>query len=79
MSLPRHALQALEIPRVTQARVSVDYAIHLDERVPQWNIGVSSMLADAIGLAPYKDVFWSSSNEPGAPYRKTSMEPVPDR
>ncbi|CAF3782456.1 unnamed protein product [Rotaria socialis] len=63
MSLPRHALQALEIPRVTQARVSVDYAIHLDERVPQWNIGVSSMLADAIG----------------APYKKTAMEPVPYR
>ncbi|CAF3533440.1 unnamed protein product [Rotaria socialis] len=79
MSLPRHALQALEIPRVTQARVSVDYAIHLDERVPQWNIGVSSMLADTIGMAPYNDVFWSSSYEPGGPYKKAAMEPVPDR
>jgi hypothetical protein len=79
MSLPRHALQALEIPRVTQARVSNDYAVHLSQQGSQWNIGVSSMLADAIGLAPYKDVFWSSSNEPGAPYKVPPMEPVPDR
>ncbi|CAF2648055.1 unnamed protein product [Rotaria sp. Silwood2] len=79
MSLPRHALQALEIPRVTQARVSDDYAVHLRQQGSQWNIGVSSMLADAIGLAPYKDVFWSSSNEPEAPYKVPVMEPVPDR
>ncbi|CAF1364661.1 unnamed protein product [Didymodactylos carnosus] len=79
MSLSRHALQALEIPRVTQARVSDDYAVHLCQQRSQWNIGISSMLADAIGLAPYKDVFWSSSNEPGAPYKGPTMEPVPDR
>ncbi|CAF3961313.1 unnamed protein product [Rotaria sordida] len=79
MSLPRHALQALEIPRVTQARVSNDYVVHLRQQDSQWTIGVSSMLADAIGLAPYKDVFWSNSIEPGAPYKEPVMEPVPDR
>ncbi|CAF3624881.1 unnamed protein product [Rotaria sp. Silwood1] len=79
MSLPRHALQTLEIPRVAQARVSDDYAVHLRQQDSQWTIGVSSMLADAIGVAPYKVVFWSNSIEPGAPYRAPVMEPVPDR
>ncbi|CAF3696266.1 unnamed protein product [Rotaria sordida] len=79
MSLPRHVLQTLEIPRVTQAHVSDDYAVHLRQQDSQWTIGVSSMLADAIGLVPYKDVFWSSSIEPRAPYRVPVMEPVPDR
>ncbi|CAF4930908.1 unnamed protein product, partial [Rotaria magnacalcarata] len=50
MNLPRHALQALEIDRVTQARVSDDYYIHINRQIPQWNIGVSSMLANAIGI-----------------------------
>ncbi|CAF4953399.1 unnamed protein product [Rotaria sp. Silwood1] len=67
MNLPRHILQALQIPRVTHARTSIDYAVHLVFPIKaQWAIGISSMLADAIGLAPFKDVFWSSSFEPGA-------------
>ena len=58
MSLPRHILQALEIPRVTHARVSADYAVHLEIPIKgQWTIGISSMLVDAIGIAPFKDVF----------------------
>jgi hypothetical protein len=66
MSLPRHILTALEIPRVTQTRVSTDYAFHLEGKAQQWTIGISSMFADAIGLAPFKDVFWSSASQPGA-------------
>ena len=63
MSLPRHILQALQIPRVTHARASDDYAVHLKDRTKsQWNIGISSMFADAIGLAPFKDVLWSTSS-----------------
>ncbi|CAF3461268.1 unnamed protein product [Rotaria socialis] len=57
MNLPRHALQASEIDRVTQARVSDDYYIHINRQISQWNIGISSMLANAIGIAPFKDVF----------------------
>ncbi|CAF4970187.1 unnamed protein product, partial [Rotaria sp. Silwood1] len=48
---------ALEIPRVTEASVSGDDAVHLRQQDCQWTIGVSSMLADAIGLAPYIDAF----------------------
>ncbi len=37
------------------------------------------MFADAIGLAPFKDVFWSSTLEPGAPYKGSPREVLPDR
>ncbi len=80
MSLSRHILQALEIPRVTNTRASGDYASHLtDPKSSQWNIGISSMFADAIGLAPFKDVFWSTSLQPGSPYKPSSMEVLPER
>jgi len=80
MSLPRHILQALEIPRVTHARASDDYAVNLRNPMkPQWNIGISSMLADAVGLAPFKDVLWSTSVQPGSPYGSNAIEQVPDR
>ncbi|CAF1499818.1 unnamed protein product [Adineta ricciae] len=80
MSLPRHILQALEIPRVTHARASDDYAVRLrDPQKSQWNIGISSMFADAIGLAPFKDVLWSTSEQPGSPYSATAKEPLPER
>ncbi|UJR38301.1 hypothetical protein I4U23_030971 [Adineta vaga] len=80
MSLPRHILQALEIPRVTHARASDDYAVHLkDSHKSQWNIGISSMFADAIGLAPFKDVLWSTSEQPGSPYSSSAVEVLPER
>ncbi|GAB5367539.1 hypothetical protein AAMO2058_001239300 [Amorphochlora amoebiformis] len=57
MSWPRHALQSVEIQSVTQARASDDYHPGND----QWRIGVTSIFAHAIGLAPLKDTFWSNS------------------
>lgn len=79
MSLPRHILTALQIPRVTHTRTSTDYAFHIKGLAEQWAIGISSMFADAIGLAPFKDVFWSSSLEPGAPYKPSPKEVLPER
>jgi hypothetical protein len=79
MSLPRHILTALEIPRVTHTRASTDYAVHLMGRAQQWAIGISSMFADAIGLAPFKDVFWSTSKQPGKSYGPNTEEVLPDR
>ncbi|CAF4210806.1 unnamed protein product, partial [Rotaria sordida] len=79
MSLPRHILSALQIPRVTQARASTDYALHLDGKAQQWTIGISSMFVDAIGLAPFKDVFWSTSLQPGSPYKPNAKEVLPER
>ncbi|RUS92230.1 hypothetical protein EGW08_000083, partial [Elysia chlorotica] len=71
MALQRHGLQSLEIPAVTQVRVSNDYHLQTD----QWKIGVTSHLASALGLAPSKDTFWSSSEQPGNTYAKS--EPYP--
>ncbi|CAF1513373.1 unnamed protein product, partial [Adineta ricciae] len=81
MSLPRHILTALEAQRVTHARVSTDYAFHLEQtrNAQQWAIGISSMFADAVGLAPFKDVLWSTKDQPGAPYPHSPQEVLPDR
>lgn len=54
MSLSRHVLQSLEIDVVTQIRVSNDYATNFDYGGEQWRIGVSSIFASALGLAPFK-------------------------
>ncbi|XP_071115649.1 uncharacterized protein [Haliotis cracherodii] len=67
MSLPRHALQSLEIPVVTQARVSHDNRPNTDN----WKIGVTSLLAWAIGISPFKDNFWTTKVEPGNGYNGT--------
>ena len=80
MSYPRHFLKALEVPRVTQIRVSEDYAGTIySPNFRQWNIGMTSMVVDALGLAPNKDVLWSTSIQPGNPYRENGQELVPDR
>ncbi|UJR07070.1 hypothetical protein I4U23_011358 [Adineta vaga] len=79
MSLPRHILSALQVSRVTQARISTDYKFHLEGQAQQWAIGITSMLVDAIGLAPFKDVFWSTSIEPDAPYKSNPKEILPER
>jgi len=59
MAYPRHFLQTLEIPVVTQIRVSTDY----HQSNSQWKIGDSSMLAWALGLSPFKDDFRSTALE----------------
>lgn len=80
MSLPRHFLQALGISRVTHARASADYAVSLMNHVrSQWQIGITSMFLDAIGIAPFKDVLWTASTQPGSPYSSNASEVLPDR
>lgn len=60
MSLVRQLLHSVTLPAVTQIRVSDDYILQPD----QWRIGVTSLLAHALQLRPYKDVFWSSHKNP---------------
>jgi hypothetical protein len=48
MGLPRHILTALQIPRMTHARVSTDCAVHLEGEAEQLAIGISNIFADAI-------------------------------
>ncbi|XP_046547869.1 uncharacterized protein LOC124257772 [Haliotis rubra] len=64
MSYPRHMLQSLEIPVVTQARVSHDNRPDTDN----WKIGVTSLFSWSIGIAPFKDNFWTTSVQPGNGY-----------
>eukprot|EP00755_Sulcionema_specki_P019933 Sspe_Gene.70699::Locus_41769_Transcript_1_1_Confidence_1.000_Length_2353::g.70699::m.70699 len=59
MAWPRFAMAALEIPSVTQIRVSNDY---VDDN--QWMIGISSLLPAALGLAPSKDSFRTTVHQP---------------
>ena len=53
MPYPRHLLQTFEIPSVTQSRFSADYQNAL---VSQWDIGYQAIFAEALGIAPFKDV-----------------------
>ncbi|KAK3087626.1 hypothetical protein FSP39_008570, partial [Pinctada imbricata] len=61
---PREAMQSLEFPAVTQARVSGEYRPGHSE---QWRIGEVSMFASALGVRPYKDTFWTTEIQPGNP------------
>ena len=57
---------------IEQIRVSDDYAVDLtSQRAFSVNLytGTSSMLAAALGLAPSKDVFWTTPDQPGYPSR----------
>ena len=56
MSLPRELLTSVQIDSVNAARVSGDYRLSQDN----WRIGLSSHLATALGLAAFKDTFWST-------------------
>eukprot|EP00047_Mylnosiga_fluctuans_P005404 m.240269 g.240269 ORF g.240269 m.240269 type:complete len:744 (+) comp13641_c0_seq1:87-2318(+) len=71
MSYVRHVLQSVEMPAVTNARASDDYQPGTNS---QWMIGTSSILAHAVGLAPSKDNYWSTDNQPGAIYH-VNFEP----
>ena len=49
---------------------SGDYILSKDN----WRIGMTSLLATSLGLAPFKNVFWSSERNPGNPFYYNCME-----
>ena len=71
MTYPRHALQSVTLPAVTQVRASADYGPGDSD----WMIFDSSVLHHAIGLAPYKDTFHTETTEEGCKF--TKPEPAP--
>jgi hypothetical protein len=77
MPYTRHLMQSLEVASVTQARASDDYKP--GEDFNQWRIGGQSILLAALGLAPSKDAYWSTSYQPGNPYGEDKYEPIPAR
>ena len=70
MTLPRELLQSVQLPAVRRARVSGDYILSKDN----WRIGLTSLLASSLGLAPFKNVFWSSQTNPGNKFYYDCME-----
>jgi hypothetical protein len=66
MSWPRHILQSLQVDAVTQARASDDV---LPDNEQSIQLGVTSMISFALGVAPHKDSFWSSPGQMGDPYK----------
>jgi hypothetical protein len=64
MSLPRQVLQSTEIKSVNAARVSGDYMLSRDN----WRIGLSAYFASSLGLASFKDTFWTSVENPDHPF-----------
>eukprot|EP00041_Stephanoeca_diplocostata_P022194 m.526816 g.526816 ORF g.526816 m.526816 type:complete len:797 (-) comp22006_c0_seq1:232-2622(-) len=80
MSYPKHVLQSVEIPAVTQFRAGDDYGpgqstnCHFPYCV--YYIGTTSIVAWALDLAPAKDNFWSTTgNETDSPYSPSTHEP----
>ena len=75
MSHCRHMLASVEIPAVTQARASGDYS---QSRTDQWSqLGTTSMFAFALGVAPSKDNYWSTSVQKGNKWGDNSTEQHP--
>lgn len=66
MPYPRHVLQSVEMPAVTQVRASDDHVPGANYYHNQWRIGYSSLLAWAVAVAPFKDNYWSTSLQPGS-------------
>lgn len=57
---------------MTQIRASDDY---VPNQSVQWPIGYSSMLAYSLGIAPFKDNFWSTTTQPNNTYHSTEPHP----
>ena len=71
MPWPRHILQSVMIPTVTQIRASDDYR----PGNSNWRLGDTTIMAHALGLAAFKDDFHTLSNEPNCKF--PSPEPYP--
>mmetsp|Transcript_14835 Transcript_14835/g.43962 ORF Transcript_14835/g.43962 Transcript_14835/m.43962 type:complete len:865 (-) Transcript_14835:64-2658(-) len=71
MSHVRHILESTQLLQVTNARASGDY----HPGSGQWNIGTTSILAHAVGIAPSKDNYWSVPKQSGTHYGPSTSEP----
>ena len=63
------------MPAATNARASGDYIHPGPGGGHQWDIGTTSILLHALGLAPSKDNYWSKRDQPWNRYGKWGYEP----
>ena len=70
MSLPRQVLQSSQVASVRRLRTSGDYILSKDN----WRIGTSGLLASALGLSSFKNVFWTSERNPGNKFYYNCMD-----
>ncbi|CAG5110825.1 Oidioi.mRNA.OKI2018_I69.chr2.g5182.t1.cds [Oikopleura dioica] len=63
MAFSRHMLQSVELQNVVSIRSSGDY----EPGNRQWDISISAIYTHALGLAPFKDTFWTTPKQPGHP------------
>ena len=72
---PSDALATLDLPYITNMRVSTDFCYG-----NSWRIGLSSLLTWAVGIAPSKDTLWTSVNGrfevPGCPWKPDHENPA---
>lgn len=70
-------LQSVEMRSASNGRISADYHADLDAHRADanWKIGLASIFAWALSLAPAKDGWWSSARQPGHPYPDNRTEP----
>lgn len=61
LAYPADILMSLQLPSVSHARASTDYCVP-DKNTAQ--VGSSSLLYGALGLAPSKDTFWTRGVQP---------------
>ena len=61
-----HTAYVMRCYSPVQVRASVDYS----SDPTQYHIGYTSMFAEAVGVAPFKDNFWTTSVQPGNPGSK---------
>jgi hypothetical protein len=71
---PRQVLPSF--PRTASISLSISDDYGPGSRDEQWRIGRSSLLPSALRIAPYKDTWWSSSRQPGAPYNASEPHPL---
>lgn len=67
-------LQSVELQNVVSIRSSGDY----EPGNRQWDISISAIYTDALGLAPFKDTFWTVPREPGHPGYQNTTEWHPE-
>lgn len=77
-AFPSEILFSVKVDRVSHGSVGPDY----QPGNSQWDDGLSNMLFDAVGIKPWKDMFWTTEEQPGCPDQYSHcngcLEPNPE-